>query len=59
MDSGTKIVEVLHAEYLEQYKPYLQDVGNIGARHENSRGLYLSARSALFVLLSMARKDGP
>ena len=44
--------------YIEQYKSYLQDVGNIGSRHENSRRFYLSVVSALFVFLSMAGKDG-
>jgi hypothetical protein len=43
---------------IEQYKSYLQDVGNIGVRHENSRSFYLSIVSALFVFLSMAGKDG-
>jgi hypothetical protein len=46
-------------EYIEQYKSYLQDVGNIGTRPENSRRFYLSVVSALFVFLSMAGKDGP
>jgi hypothetical protein len=45
-------------EYIEQYKSYLQDVGNIGARHENTRRFYLAVVSALFVFLSMAGKDG-
>ena len=45
-------------ECIEQYKSYLQDVGNIGTRHENSRRFYLSVVSALFVFLSMAGKDG-
>jgi len=48
-----------HAEYIEQYKSYMQDVGNIGVRHENSRRFYLSVVSALFVFLSMAGKEGP
>lgn len=59
MDSDPTIVDVLHTDCLEQYKSYLQDVGNIGARHENSRRFYLSVVSALFVFLSMAGKDGP
>src|SRR5712692_4379653 len=46
-------------DYIEQYKSYLQDVGNIGTRHENSRRFFLSVVSALFVFLSMAGKDGP
>ena len=45
--------------YLEQYTSYLEDVGNIGVRHENSRRFYLSVVSALFVFLSMAGSDGP
>lgn len=45
-------------DQLEQYKAYLQDVGNIGARHETSRNFYLSVVSALFVFLAMAGKDG-
>ena len=59
MDSDPKILDALHTDYLEQYKSYLQDVGNIGSRHENSRRFYLSVVSALFVFLSMAGKDGP
>jgi len=46
-------------DYIEQYKSYLQDVGNIGVRHENSRRFYLSVVSALFVFLSMAGDKGP
>lgn len=45
-------------EHLEQYKAYLQDVGNIGARHESSRHFYLSVVSALFVFLAMAGPNG-
>jgi hypothetical protein len=37
----------------------VQDVGNIGLRHENSRRFYLSVVSALFVFLSMAGDKGP
>lgn len=43
---------------IEQYKAYLQDVGNIGVRHENSRRFYLAVPSALFALLALAGKDG-
>jgi uncharacterized protein YbjT (DUF2867 family) len=46
-------------DYIEQYKSYMQDVGNIGVRHENSRRFYLSVLSALFVFLSMAGEKGP
>ena len=45
-------------DHIEQYKVYLQDVGNIGVRHENSRKFYLSVVSALFVFVSMAGEEG-
>ncbi len=45
-------------DHIEQYKAYLQDVGNIGVRHENSRKFYLSVVSALFVFVSMAGEKG-
>ena len=47
-----------HIQCIEQYKCYLQDVGNIGVRHENSRRFYLSVVSALFVFLSIAGPNG-
>jgi hypothetical protein len=40
-------------DYIEQYKSYLQDLGNIGIRHENSRQFYLATVSALFTFLAM------
>jgi hypothetical protein len=43
---------------IEQYRAYLQDVGNIGVRHENSRKFYLSVVSALFVFVALAGKEG-
>jgi hypothetical protein len=46
------------ADHIEQYKAYLQDVGNIGVRHENSRKFYLSVVSALFAFIAMAGKEG-
>ena len=45
-------------DHIEQYKVYLQDVGNIGVRHENSRKFYLSVVSALFVFVSMTGEKG-
>lgn len=42
----------------EQYRAYLQDLGNIGVRHENSRKFYLSVVSALFVFVALAGKEG-
>ena len=44
---------------LDLYKIYVQDVGNIGGRHENSRRFYMSIISALFVFLSMTGEGGP
>ena len=44
---------------IEIYKAYLEDLGRIGGRHENSRKFYISVMSALFVFLSMAGKNGP
>jgi hypothetical protein len=46
------------ADNIEQYKAYLQDLSNIGVRHENSRKFYLSVVSALFVVVSMAGNEG-
>jgi hypothetical protein len=46
------------ANALSQYKTYIQDVGNIGVRHENSRKFYLSVVSALFVFIALAGKEG-
>lgn len=46
-------------DIIEQYKAYLQDIGNIGVRHENSRRFYLAVPSALFAFLALAGKDGP
>jgi hypothetical protein len=43
---------------IQIYKAYLQDLGRIGGRHENTRKFYISVISALFVFLSMAGKDG-
>ena len=48
----------LPAGSIEQYTAYMQDLGNIGVRHENSRNFYLSVVSALFVFLAMAGKQG-
>ena len=44
---------------LQQYTAYLEDVGNIGQRHENARRFYLSVVSALLVFLSLAGDNGP
>lgn len=43
---------------IQLYNAYLEDLGRIGGRHENSRKFYISVMSALFVFLSMAGKDG-
>jgi len=44
---------------IEQYKAYLLDVGNIGARYEASRRFYFALLSAFFVFLSYAGAQGP
>jgi hypothetical protein len=44
---------------IEQYKAYMQDVANIGTRHETARGFYLSVLSALLAFVALAGKDGP
>jgi hypothetical protein len=43
---------------IQVYKAYLEDLGRIGGRHENSRKFYITVMSALFVFLSLAGKDG-
>jgi hypothetical protein len=44
---------------IEQYKAYMQDVANIGSRHETARAFYLSVLSALLAFVALAGKDGP
>ena len=44
---------------LEQYKAYLQDVGNIGSRHASINTLYVSILSALLVFLSLTGGEHP
>ncbi len=44
---------------IEQYKAYMQDVANIGTRHETARGFYLSVLSALLAFVALAGTDGP
>jgi hypothetical protein len=46
-------------QMIEQYKSYLQDLANIGSRHETARGFYLSVLSALLAFVALAGKDGP
>lgn len=47
------------SDMIEQYKAYLQDLGNIGSRHETARGFYITVLSALLSFLALAGKDGP
>lgn len=47
------------SEQMEQYKAYLQDIGNLGSRHENTRGFYLSVLSALIAFLALSGDKGP
>jgi len=44
---------------VEQYKAYMQDLANIGSRHETARAFYLSVLSALLAFVALAGKDGP
>lgn len=46
-------------QMIEQYKSYMQDLANIGSRHETARGFYLSVLSALLAFVALAGKDGP
>jgi hypothetical protein len=46
-------------DLLGQYTAYMQDLGNIGDRHQTARSFYLSVVSALLVFLSMAGDKGP
>jgi hypothetical protein len=46
-------------DLLGQYTAYMEDVGNIGDRHQTARRFYLSVISALLVFLSMAGGKGP
>jgi hypothetical protein len=40
---------------VEQYKAYLQDVGNIGTRYTTSNGFYLSVITALLGILTLMK----
>jgi hypothetical protein len=40
---------------VEQYKAYLQDLGNIGTRYTTSNGFYLSVVTALLGILSLMK----
>lgn len=44
---------------IEQYKAYMQDLSNIGTRHETARGFYLSVLSALLAFVALAGNGGP
>ena len=41
----------------EQYKAYMQDLGNIGTRYTTSNGFYLSVITALLGILSLMKRD--
>jgi len=41
--------------YLEQYKAYLADLGNIGTRYATSNGFYLSVVTALLGILALTK----
>lgn len=50
---------LIENQKIEQYKGYMQDLANIGTRHETARGFYLSVLSALLAFVALAGKDGP
>jgi hypothetical protein len=41
------------SDYLEQYKSYLTDLGNVGSRYATANGFYLSAVTALLGVLAL------
>lgn len=41
------------SEWLEQYKAYLTDLGNVGSRYTTANGFYLSVISALMGVLAL------
>lgn len=41
---------------LDQYKAYLDDLGNIGTRYTTENGFYVSIVSALLAILALAQK---
>ncbi len=41
---------------LDQYKAYLDDLGNIGTRYTTANGFYVSIVSALLAILALAQK---
>ena len=43
--------------YLEQYKAYLTDLGNIGSRYGTTNAFYLSVITALLGVLALSGKD--
>jgi len=45
--------------YLEQYKAYIGDLGNIGTRYATANGFYLSVVTALLGILAFAKDAGP
>jgi hypothetical protein len=47
----------IESQKIEQYKAYMQDVANIGSRHETARGFYLL--TALLAFVALSGKDGP
>lgn len=46
------------SDEMEQYKAYLTDLGAIGARHESSRGFYITVLAAMLTFLGLAGPTG-
>jgi hypothetical protein len=45
------------AEYLDQYKAYLSDLGSVGSRYATANGFYLSVVSALLGILALVEAN--
>jgi hypothetical protein len=57
----TSVVEaaqgVFMSDQLDQYKAHLQDLANIGSRHETAGGFYLSVATVLLAVLALADNE--
>ncbi len=57
-EAAIALKEMHLSDMTEQYKAYLQDLGNIDARHETARGFYITVLSALLSFLALAARTG-
>jgi hypothetical protein len=49
--------DLKRSDYLEQYKAYLDDLGNIGTRYATVQGFYVSVISALLGILALTESS--